>query len=412
MKLSIKYNLNFNIDLKSKPVIITLSALALLLITAGIILYNIHYKYDSQDPFFKKLIVRANQLDDKYVLKKIYVIQYSLIYATSPNDEKGAEIRKIVRKDKNLIAQYIANDILETPLPYPIFRHRSNKYFVKLIRALGWVKIADRRIFAKYYTDLNNHAYTIPYENTYTYVKLPYGSSLAFNITDPSCMTKSDAGRFYCGDAYLDINGKRGPNQLGVDLFDVGLYYKPYGYIVLGERYGEALSRTYCFNHNGQGCFRFAKDMDRSFLSKPDPFFSTDYNFQPRIPLYIYLTSNGKLVYFTRNGFDSFVNADSIMYQAKTIKANLRLPHPIQELKASYEAYKIVRSLQKEAKAAEKELNRTDPLPVRSFYNETGDPAPVNGVEPEYTLKQKYTKYVRDKKAERMNKSIQVAPRN
>ncbi len=408
MKLSIKYNLNFNIDFKSKPVIITISVLALLLITAGIILYNIHYKYDSQDPFFKKLIIRANQLDDKYVLKKIYVIQYSLIYASSPNDEKGAEIRKIVRKDKNLTAKYIADDIVENPLPYPVFRHRSNKYFVKLIRALGWVKISDRRIFAKYYTDLNNHAYTIPYENTYTYVKLPYGSSLAFNITDPSCMTKSDAGRFYCGDAYLDINGTRPPNQLGVDLFDVGLYYKPYGYIVLGERYGKALSRTYCFNHNGQGCFYFAKDMDRSFLRKPDPFFVTDYSFKPRIPLYIYLTSNGKFVYFTRNGFDSFVNADSIIYQAKMIKANLRLPHPIQELKASYEAYKIVRSLQKEAKEAEKELNRTEPLPVRSFYNETGDPAPVNGVEPEYTLKQKYKKYVRDKKAERMNKSIQV----
>lgn len=410
MKLSIKYNLNFNIDFKSKPVIITLSVLAILLITAGVILYNIHYKYDSQDPFFKKLIVRANQLDDKYVLKKIFVIQYSLIYATSPNDEKGAEIRKIVRKDKNLTAKYIADDIIENPLPYPVFRHRSNKYFVKLIRALGWVKITDRSVFAKYYTDLNNHAYTIPYENQYTYVKLPYGSSLAFKITDPSCMTKSDAGRFYCGDAYLDINGKRGPNQLGVDLFDVGLYYKPYGYLILAERYGETISRTYCFKHIGQGCFYFAKDMDRSFLRKPDPFFVTDYNFAPRIPLYIYLTSNGKLVYFNRSGFDSFVNAESILYQASMIKANFRLPHPIQELKASYEAFLFVRSLQKQAKAAEKELNRTEPLPVRAFYNATGDPAPVNGVEPKPTLKQKYTKYVRDKKSERMDKSIQVAP--
>ena len=90
MKLSIKYNLNFNIDFKSKLVIITISVFALLLITVFVILYNIHYKYDSQDPFFKKLIVRANQLDDKYVLKKIFVIQYSLIYATSPTNEKRA----------------------------------------------------------------------------------------------------------------------------------------------------------------------------------------------------------------------------------------------------------------------------------------------------------------------------------
>ena len=166
MKLSIKYNLNFNIDFKSKPVIITLSVLALLLITTVfVILYNIHYKYDSQDPFVKKLIVRANQRDDKYVLKKIFVIQYSLIYATSPTNEKRAELRKIVSKDKNLTAKYIANDIVENPLPYPVFRHRSNKYFGKLIRALGWVKIADRSIFAKYYTDLNNHAYPNPYEN-------------------------------------------------------------------------------------------------------------------------------------------------------------------------------------------------------------------------------------------------------
>ena len=84
------------------------------------------------------------------------------------------------------------------------------------------------------------------------------------------------------------------------------------------------------------------------------------------------------------------------------IKANFRLPHPIQELKASYEAFLFVRSLQKQAKAAEKELNRTEPLPVRAFYNLTGDPAPVNGVEPKYTLKQKYTKYVRDKKLKRV----------
>ena len=150
--------------------------------------------------------------------------------------------------------------------------------------------------------------------------------------------------------------------------------------------------------------------MDRSFLSKPDPFFVTDYNFAPRIPLYIYLTSNGKLVYFNRNGFDTFVNAESILYQASMIKANLRLPHPIQELKASYEAFLFVRSLQKQAKVPEKDLNRTDSLPVRAFYNSTGDPAPVNGVEPKYTLKQKYTKYVRDKKLERTKKSVQIYP--
>lgn len=357
------------INFKSKKTIFTIIAILLILII-GITLYNIRFKYDSQDPFFKAINVRARQLDNEYVHKKQRIIRKAFLFATRPSSSESIKLIKTVQ-NKNLSNKYIADNIIQNPFPFQIFEYQSNKYYAKLAQALGWVKVSDRRTFAKYYTDLKNQDFQIPMENSYTYIKLPYNASLAFNIKDPSCMTRTGAGRFYCGDAYLDINGTRPPNQLGVDLFDLGIYFKPRGYLVLGELYNRELSNILCFSGNGKSCFHYVKNNNRTFLLKNVQ--TSNYSFKHFKLKRLYLASNGKLVYFDENGFYSFFKFDIFKSQMPIALDNAYWNNPVRKFNEFVKTYKEVRIIQKQIEQEE------DKKP-KSFIYPNSDTKPV--VEP------------------------------
>ena len=75
--------------------------------------------------------------------------------------------------------------------------------------------------------------------------ELKNGMTVAIGIQSPTC----EAPRGRCGSVFVDINGKKGPNKFGSDVFDFGIYkneIKPYKI--------EIVHVDRCIEGNGQGC--------------------------------------------------------------------------------------------------------------------------------------------------------------
>lgn len=98
--------------------------------------------------------------------------------------------------------------------------------YINYRQPLGPTKIADMKAFHK--TSLKN------------------GMSIAIGIQFPTCTSP----RNRCGSIFVDLNGsKKGPNKLGTDIFDFGIYkdgIKPYDI--------EIVHINRCLEGNGQGC--------------------------------------------------------------------------------------------------------------------------------------------------------------
>lgn len=339
------------INFKSKKTILVLISIVLLLIII-ITLYNIRFKYDSQDPFFKAINVRATQLEDKYVYKKLYIIQKAFTVASNNIPKQP------------ISTKYVTENIVNNPFPYPAFRNKGNKVIVGIIRLLGFVKISDRSIFANKYIDLNNKFFKIPYESNYTYVQLPYNAVIALNITNPSCLTNS--ANNYCGDAYIDINGKRPPNQLGVDLFDVGIYHFDQNTnLLLYVPFRTAYTYSNCVNLGGHECFFYAKYFNRDYLKTKESRINHSVTSK-----FVYLASNGKLVYFDKYGFDSFVTLKTFSEQIPIALDNAYWNNPIRNFNEFVKMYKQVRIIQKQ-------IEQEEAKKPKSFIYPSADTKPV-----------------------------------
>ena len=101
--------------------------------------------------------------------------------------------------------------------------------------------------------------------------ELKNGMTVAVGIQHPAC----DGPRGRCGSVFVDINGKKGPNKFGSDVFDFGVYkneIKPYKIeIVHVER---------CIEGNGQGCSSYILKYGRTNYKAYDKIVTREVNRQ------------------------------------------------------------------------------------------------------------------------------------
>ena len=142
-----------------------------------------------------------------------------------------------------------------------IYSTEVNIYSAHLYPEMGYTQYRVKRYFdhmKKYF----NIVYIGPIEG-YSYRNL--GAPTSNSVRSNHVILLSDGTMFFnysfnCGinDVYLDLNGKKGPNMLGRDIFRIGI--NEYGFVVpigyFGSRYCNPKEAAKDYSASGNGCYK------------------------------------------------------------------------------------------------------------------------------------------------------------
>ena len=142
----------------------------------------------------------------------------------------------------------------------------------KLAYKLGFVnRCKDASCFSKNSIDAYDQLLMPQLKNkNYSYVKLKDGTSYAFTYIMSSCITINGGYDNGCGYGYVDINGKKKPNILNVDIFQFRLIRNPKnGTIKMVPFYNEKTypnTREDCYI-KGKSCTNYALKGNTDYIT-------------------------------------------------------------------------------------------------------------------------------------------------
>lgn len=247
--------------INKKNIKILISVIVLVLIASAITLYNLRFKYYEDKAFVQHLDEIATYTDFIKITKTLNRVAVDMEYGL--NSSKKRLSKSIVNSE--LTAKQFGK------ASYHLGVHRGYIPPFEYARALfNDITFRSRKCnhigcFPSKYKNINGVDIELP-KSDYSY-KHSTGATVMIDFVSRECKAKTHDGKnTLCANIYIDVNGKRKPNILGVDLYNATVVYVPKAYnnknkqaFFVVPQYDYSTSVVNCFK-NGTDCFAPASE--------------------------------------------------------------------------------------------------------------------------------------------------------